>query len=87
MTKSILAAERLPTELGIDTNQANCRRYDPDIWFPEGTDILGIRRAQTICRACPIQLDCAKQAIDAQIPEGIWGGLTPDDRKQMRNRP
>jgi WhiB family redox-sensing transcriptional regulator len=45
-------------------------------------------RARRICQACPVQPECLATAMDDEEPEryGVWGGLAPDDRKQLRRR-
>jgi Transcription factor WhiB len=42
------------------------------------------RAAKTLCALCPVQQECADWAIDTAEPEGIWGGLTPDERAAAR---
>ena len=40
-------------------------------------------RATSRCRQCPLQRKCLLSAVEAGEPYGIWGGLTP---KERRNR-
>lgn len=55
---------------------AACRNHDPDIWFDDDRTDL----ARTICAGCPVRQNCAREAIDVGITDGIWGGL--DDRQR-----
>jgi hypothetical protein len=36
--------------------------------------------ARAICATCPVRHHCALDALNHAIPDGMWGGLTPDDR-------
>ncbi|WP_162466205.1 WhiB family transcriptional regulator [Streptomyces taklimakanensis] len=40
--------------------------------------------AAALCADCPIREGCADHATDRGEPEGVWGGLTPDDRAARR---
>lgn len=37
-----------------------------------------------MCRACPVRRQCAQYAIDAQIDDGVWGGLDSYERRRVR---
>ena len=39
--------------------------------------------AKQICAACPILHDCRRHAITNAEPDGIWGGLTADERRPL----
>lgn len=61
----------------------------PDLFFPDSeyNSALGdIRQAQKLCKQCPIILDCARYGLEAKEDYGVWGGLTPYDRKKLRNK-
>lgn len=58
-----------------------CRQGAADaIWWVEArhpkADV-----ARQICQACPVQDDCRTWALNLPEPIGIWGGLTPTERK------
>ncbi|MGH3585854.1 MAG: WhiB family transcriptional regulator [Pseudonocardia sp.] len=42
--------------------------------------------AKALCTLCPIQTACAEYAIRTGQPTGVWGGLTPKERR-ARVRP
>lgn len=39
--------------------------------------------AKKICRGCPVRTSCLAYSIAHNIPEGVWGGKSPNDRKRM----
>jgi hypothetical protein len=39
--------------------------------------------ARQVCATCPVRYDCALEALTQAIPDGTWGGLTPDDRTHI----
>lgn len=67
---------------------AACRGTDPDIFFPEaGKDFLKkFDKAQQICSICPVQADCLEYALDNNLHEGIWGGLSGNQRIAIKRR-
>ncbi|KMS92655.1 WhiB family transcriptional regulator, partial [Prauserella rugosa] len=59
---------------------AACRgSAEADLFFAPQTP-LNVARALEICHGCPVQTDCADEALTGRIEHGIWGGLTEDDR-------
>ena len=56
-------------------------RYKPDVWFPikgEGTSA-----AKAVCQQCAVRDACLAYAIREDIRDGVWGGATPAERKQL----
>jgi WhiB family redox-sensing transcriptional regulator len=75
-------------EVGID--HIPCAQA-PDLFFPEADPKTGhplnhIRTAKKACKACPLLLDCATYAIKYNEDDGVWGGMSPGERKQIRRR-
>lgn len=70
-------------------DDALCRQYDPDNFFPEdwrrGPGKMDATVAKAICQRCPSIAPCLQAALDRREPVGIWGGLDPDERTQLRN--
>lgn len=59
---------------------ALCAQADPDAWFPEkGKNCAAVRR---ICFRCPVRAQCLNYGLDEE--HGIWGGLTRDERRRLR---
>src|ERR1700722_16673953 len=53
-------------------------------WFPEYYCDKDFARAVAICRACPVRTDCLNFAITTGQSEGVGGGTTPSERRQIR---
>ena len=67
-------------------HKAACNGEDTSWWFPEksGSHNPATARALALCRACPVQAPCLAQAQDNPELHGIWGGLTPEQRRGLR---
>lgn len=68
--------------------RAACRDGpDPDAFFPTAETgpehDTQVAAAKAICAGCPVQAACLDEAL-ARIPDGIAGGLTPDERRALR---
>lgn len=59
-----------------------CNSTDPELWFPEKGK--SAKQAIGICRECPVRQKCLEWAISHNETVGVWGGITPDERKRMR---
>ncbi len=35
------------------------------------------------CKRCPVRMPCLRFAVRSRIDWGIWGGLTPEDRRRL----
>lgn len=72
-------------ELGDATadlgDRVPCRR-DPDQWWPRGDDDVTAAAAVYWCRRCPVVELCRTYALVAREAEGVWGGLTPAERRR-----
>ena len=58
--------------------RAACRDHGPDLFF--AGDDASNRQAKEICAGCPVRRQC-EAAVPRTGSPGIWGGLTPDDRR------
>ncbi|MFI7113929.1 WhiB family transcriptional regulator [Nonomuraea sp. NPDC050227] len=61
---------------------AFCVEADPEAWFPEHGAPAG--PAKRICAACPARAACLAYALAEDIPYGIYGGLTPQERQHLQ---
>lgn len=68
--------------IGPWTRQARCAETGPEIFFPPADDPA--TRARAVCARCPVREDCLAYALDAGEQYGIWGGLDPRERQNLR---
>lgn len=62
---------------------ALCAETDPEAFFNDGKGV-SYARAKAICAACPVVQDCGEYAIRNGIEDGVYGGLSPNERARMR---
>jgi|GEM_PF-2576474 WhiB family redox-sensing transcriptional regulator len=62
-----------------------CSGMDPDLFFPERGDVLGVARAKAICLGCPVTAECLRYALEAKEKQGIWDGLSGQERRAIRS--
>ncbi len=55
---------------------------DPEWFFNEPEYQL----AKIICDQCPVKLACGQWAINNNEQNGVWGGLTPDERHKLKKK-
>ena len=62
-----------------------CKNF-PDAFFPD----VGARgyhdtvAAKELCSSCPIIEQCLRFAVNTDEPHGIWGGMTPNERRSFK---
>lgn len=69
-------------------NAACADTTNPDLFFPDTKDELNkvLPTVRETCGSCVHQLECLKFALDEGIEHGIWGGMTPAERKRIQPR-
>lgn len=71
-------------------HHAACREFDPELFFPIGNTgpaLLQIEEAKAVCRRqCPVMEQCLQWALDTNQHDGVWGGLSEDERRAMKRR-
>lgn len=81
-------------------DEALCLEVGVEMFFPldsdsRGRDSLGFspqeiyRAAKEVCAQCPVRMPCLEQALQREEEYGVWGGLTPFERRRVlraRNR-
>ena len=60
---------------------AACLEADPEIFYP--ADYRQAGKAKAVCRRCIVREQCLKVALITRDQHGIWGGLTPDERRAI----
>ncbi len=70
-------------------DEAACRVEDPELFFPVGDDgpaLVQVAEAKAVCARCAVVAECLSYALVA-ISDGVAGGLTAEERAQLRRRP
>jgi WhiB family redox-sensing transcriptional regulator len=68
-------------------DHALCSGTDPDLFFPVGTTgqaLVSIDHAKRVCAECVVTEQCLEFALDTNQDSGIWGGLSEEERRQIR---
>lgn len=68
-------------------HHAACRRHDPELFFPVGDGELAAEqaeRARDVCRGCPVASECLDWALRTGQDYGVWGGMTEQERRDLR---
>jgi WhiB family redox-sensing transcriptional regulator len=68
-------------------DQARCLGEDPELFFPPGTagpNLEQVNRAKAICAGCPVRAECLEWSLATRQDEGIWGGMTAEERRALR---
>lgn len=70
---------------------AACAGVDWRLFFPVETEAGEVRdvdrdRALAYCDACPVRQGCAEFALEHGYDAGIFGGMTPAARRELRAR-
>ena len=63
-------------------DSAVCSQTDPELWFPPkgGSN----QDAKQFCGACDVAAECLAFALANNETHGIWGGLSPKERRQLK---
>jgi WhiB family redox-sensing transcriptional regulator len=68
---------------------AACRDAEPEVFFPISATTASrdtVQRAKAVCSSCPVQSQCLSYALRHRQEQGIWGGLTEDERRLLSRR-
>jgi WhiB family redox-sensing transcriptional regulator len=60
----------------------------PDFFFPDegkdwGQKMSDTNQAKKLCSMCPVRLQCLEYALVAREWDGVWGGLSGNERKKL----
>jgi WhiB family transcriptional regulator, redox-sensing transcriptional regulator len=72
-------------------NDAACNGREPELFFPTAGEHTPPGRAQyakarAVCASCPVRADCLDYAIEAGLDHGMFGGMTPGERRELARR-
>ena len=65
-------------------DEAACKGLDTAMFFPVTDDAAG--PAKAVCAGCPVRDACLDWALTARQEDGVWGGLTENERRRLRRR-
>ncbi len=68
-------------------SKAACIGWPPTWWFPETAvayEAPETEKAKRICYMCPVRHKCLQWALKHTDQHGIYAGLTPEQRRQVR---
>lgn len=66
---------------------AYCKGRDTNDFYPDFAikgAIKQVREMKLVCRKCSVSIECLQNALDNNEQFGIWGGLTPKERNNIR---
>lgn len=88
-----MAALPLPPPADNWRDHAACNGLDTNIFFTPRKGVANpFAEAKAICATCPVRDACLTDALNREPPSsdngftsryGVWGGLTPDERKAL----
>ncbi|MBO1334331.1 WhiB family transcriptional regulator [Streptomyces sp. VRA16 Mangrove soil] len=69
--------------------RASCRGMNSATFYSPPGERGHARRkreeaARRICQGCEVMEECAAMALDYQERYGVWGGMSPRERENMR---
>ena len=68
------------------TSKANCRQLPTDWWYPAKPitpeAAANLDKARALCDTCEVKAECLEAGMTEEY--GIWGGLSPKQRKRLR---
>jgi WhiB family redox-sensing transcriptional regulator len=70
-------------------DRAACLDVDPELFFPIGNSDPALRQieeAKAVCSRCEVIETCLKGAIESRQDDGVWGGLSADERRSLKRR-
>lgn len=60
-----------------------CRGVDPAIFYPENDNTKTTKNAISICKTCPVRMECLVHAIQNNECFGVWGGMSARSRMKL----
>jgi WhiB family redox-sensing transcriptional regulator len=61
-----------------------CAQTDPEAFFPvKGQPATEAKR---VCASCEVKAECLEWALEYRQTFGVWGGLTPTERKKLQRK-
>jgi len=70
-------------------DRAACLGVDPDLFFPIGSTgpaLVQLEVAKVVCGRCEVVEPCLNWAVESRQEDGVWGGLSADERRAVKRR-
>ena len=70
-------------------DRAACLDKDPELFFPIGNSDPAnrqIEKAKVVCLRCEVIETCLSWAMESRQDDGVWGGLSADERRALKRR-
>jgi len=70
-------------------SRAACLDENPELFFSIGNADAAfhqINKARVICRRCEVADACLRWAMHSHQDDGVWGGLSVDERRALKRR-
>ena len=70
-------------------DSAACLDVAPELFFPIGNAypaFLQIEEAKIVCSGCSVAETCLRWAMESRQDAGVWGGMSRDERRALRQR-
>jgi WhiB family redox-sensing transcriptional regulator len=67
----------------VELASYQCGPDPAELWFAESPGDPRIASAKAICATCPVRSECLAFARLARCKTGVWGGLTPLERRRL----
>jgi WhiB family redox-sensing transcriptional regulator len=64
---------------------ARCREIGPEFFFAEHKG-ESMSEAKSVCSRCEVRDECLEFAISKSMAFGVWGGLSPKQRRDEQAR-
>lgn len=65
--------------------EANCRNMDTSLFFPESNSQY-LAFTKEVCNECPVQNPCQWYANKNKETDGMYAGMTPNERLEWRRK-
>lgn len=67
-------------------DEANCRDMDVNLFFPEKAGGTYSPFAREVCSLCTVQEECLWYANETSADVGMFGGMSPEERRLWRKK-
>jgi WhiB family redox-sensing transcriptional regulator len=68
---------------------AACQHVPTELFFPIGHGPAADAQAEvakSVCGTCPVKVSCLEYALATNVQYGVFGGLTEEERREVRRR-